>query len=579
MPHLCTVNLKTETKMRHLSIAKKDEKETKPTPAPKRLNLLTAIEQIVERSANSGLSDDFFKEARRYISHVARKLSLTPMQAVLFSYFVDKSDDCRIRISEMASHFGCRMVRIIRYMGDLDELERRKLVVCRRDSREKTYRMTMSVIEALKENRCYEPLPYAGLTCDKLFDRLGDLFEQRDNNELTYEALVEEVKTLFEANKGLTFVQQMGTYDLMEWDWILLVFFCHLFVRDKDDRISEHDFEGLYDSKSTFHSQERELSQGDSDLMQAKLVEYTNEDGFADRTTFKLTDRAKTELLVELNITPKANPAKDLLPYTKLAAKTLYYNERESRQIEQLASLLSREHFDGIRARLAESGMRRGFACLFYGAPGTGKTETVLQLARRTGRDIMQVNFAELKSCWVGESEKNVKALFERYRALVETCEVTPILLFNEADAIISRRQEGVERAVDKMENSLQNIILQEMESLDGILIATTNLTQNMDKAFERRFLYKIEFGRPSLQARQAIWQTMLPGLDGEDARRLAEAYDFSGGQIENIARKQTVEHILSGRKTLDFDYICECCDNELIVHRTNFRPAIGFRA
>lgn len=565
--------------MRHLSIAKKDENEVKPTPAPKRLNLLTAIEQIVEQSANSGLSDDFFKEARRYINHVAKKLSLTPMQAVLFSYFVDKSDDCRIRVSEMASHFGCRMVRIIRYMGDLDELERRKLVVCRRDSREKTYRMTMPVIEALKENRCYEPVPCSGLTCGELFDRLDDLFEQRGDNELTYEALVGEVKALFEANEGLAFVRQIGTYELSEWDWMLLVFFCHLFVRDKDDCIRGHDFDDLYDSKSIFRMQERELVQGDSDLIRAKLVEYANEDGFADRTTFKLTDRAKTELLAEVSSTPKANPTKDLLSYTKLAAKELFYNEAEARQIDRLASLLSREHFDDVRRRLAESGMRRGFACLFYGAPGTGKTETVFQLACRTGRDIMQVNFAELKSCWVGESEKNVKALFDRYRALVEKCEVTPILLFNEADAIISRRKEGAERAVDKMENSLQNIILQEMESLDGILIATTNLTQNMDKAFERRFLYKIEFARPSLQARQSIWQTMLPGLGSDDARRLAEAYDFSGGQIENIARKQTVERILSGRETLDFDYICECCDNELIIRRTTFRPTIGFRA
>lgn len=90
---------------------------------------------------------------------------------------------------------------------------------------------------------------------------------------------------------------------------------------------------------------------------------------------------------------------------------------------------------------------------------------------------------------WVGESEKNIKGIFDDYKQKVKQSVKAPILLFNEADAIIVKRQVGAERAVEKMENSIQNIILQEIEQLDGILIATTNLAENMDKAFERRFL------------------------------------------------------------------------------------------
>ena len=141
--------------------------------------------------------------------------------------------------------------------------------------------------------------------------------------------------------------------------------------------------------------------------------------------------------------------------------------------------------------------MRSGFACLLYGAPGTGKTETVLQIARAIGRNIMQVNLSELRSMWVGESEKKVKAVFDRYRNFVDYCDKEPILLFNEADGIIAKRSTNAVHAVDQMENTLQNIILQEMETLDGIMMATTNLTQNMDSAFERRFLYKINFHKP----------------------------------------------------------------------------------
>jgi SpoVK/Ycf46/Vps4 family AAA+-type ATPase len=200
-----------------------------------------------------------------------------------------------------------------------------------------------------------------------------------------------------------------------------------------------------------------------------------------------------------------------------------------------------------------------------------------MQLARRTGRDIMQVNFSEIKSMWVGESEKNIKALFDEYRQKVKTYLITPILLFNEADAIIGKRQEGAERAVDKMENSIQNIILQEMETLDGILIATTNLAQNMDKAFERRFLYKIRFDEPTVEARTSIWREMLPTLDVEDAKKLAERYDFSGGQIENIARHYAIDAILHGNAVPTAENLALHCDSERISNTSSKR--IGFQS
>lgn len=130
---------------------------------------------------------------------------------------------------------------------------------------------------------------------------------------------------------------------------------------------------------------------------------------------------------------------------------------------------------------------------------------------------------------------------------------------------------------MDKMENSIQNIILQEMEALDGIMIATTNLTTNLDKAFERRFLYKIQFNRPTVEARAAIWQAMMPSLTENDARTLASQFDLSGGEIENIIRKYTVEVILSGQDFIDLSAIIELCRNERISNST--RVKIGFRA
>ena len=241
----------------------------------------------------------------------------------------------------------------------------------------------------------------------------------------------------------------------------------------------------------------------------------------------------------------------------------------------ELQSFFVPENYRKIRERMEQTGFRTGFACLFYGGPGTGKTETVYQLARQTGRDIMVVDVPQIKSKWVGDSEKNIKALFDRYRELVKKAKQTPILLFNEADAIIGIRQQGAQRAVEKMENSIQNIILQEMETLDGIMIATTNLQQNLDKAFERRFLYKIKFEKPTVEARIQIWRTMIPDLSEMDAKTLAAKYDFSGGQIENIARHYTIDSILHDAKEDKLAMLINHCDNERLDENTSKR--IGF--
>jgi SpoVK/Ycf46/Vps4 family AAA+-type ATPase len=200
------------------------------------------------------------------------------------------------------------------------------------------------------------------------------------------------------------------------------------------------------------------------------------------------------------------------------------------------------------------------------------------QLARETGRDIMVVDISETKSKWFGESEKCIKQLFDRYRGAVKTSYLAPILLFNEADAVISKRMELVEnaRTVDQTENAMQNIILQELENLEGILIATTNLTKNMDRAFERRFLYKIEFSRPAAEVRASIWQSIVPSISASDARTLALAYDFSGGQIENIARKRTVNSIISGAG-ISVDKLKLLCDEEILEKDT--AKKIGFMA
>jgi SpoVK/Ycf46/Vps4 family AAA+-type ATPase len=178
----------------------------------------------------------------------------------------------------------------------------------------------------------------------------------------------------------------------------------------------------------------------------------------------------------------------------------------------------------------------------------------------------MYVDISETKSKWFSESEKLTKAIFTRYRKYVGENTKAPILLFNEADGVFSKRRQldDTKSGPGQTENAIQNIILQEMENLKGILICTTNLTKNFDKAFERRFLYKIEFEKPSINVRQQIWRNMIPDLGDKEAIELSACFDLSGGQIENIARKRAVDIILKG-KSPTLDVMKEMCRDEII--------------
>jgi len=541
-------------------------------------DLLYHMEKVVEELKDSQLSKEFFKKAAPHIRYVSKKLDMTQEQSVLMSLFIDKSDHNPIYISELTEYMKCRTVRIIRYMPDIDELERRGLVRCSRSERRLSYRIPIEVINAFKNNENYIPRNIHDLTCSDLFAELQDIFMERDDCELTYEGTVEKVKYLLECNRHLVFTSRILSYRFDDDDLCLLILFCHLFVNNTDDRIRFHDIEFLYKDTRRFSRLKCRLQCEEHILQEEKLIEFSGEDGFKDRDTFKMTSEAKSFLFPELKIPSMDNDKKrgDMIRHEDISPKQLFYDKSITAQIQELGGLLDEKHYKDVCSRLKANGFRSGFTCLFYGAPGTGKTETVLQLARQTGRDIVQVNVSEIKSMWVGESEKNIKNLFDLYRQKVKEMAIAPILLFNEADAIIGKRQEGAERAVDKMENSIQNIILQEMESLEGILIATTNLAQNMDKAFERRFLYKIKFTKPTLEARTAIWKSMIPSLSEEIAHALANKYDFSGGQIENIARHYAIDNILHGAKAGELTTLTEHCDNERL-EKDGIKRRIGF--
>lgn len=562
-------------KTRRAIFENEEQDMNEPKPMTKPTSLLEAFEQIVEAAEDSELSDGFFQENREAIDFAAHRLGMTPVQTVFMALFVDNSEDRSIYLSRIAEYIGCRTTRILRLTNELDGLEKRRYIRVSQGRNSTSYRVPKKVIKALRDNEPYIHQEEDVSDLGTFFDRFNSLMEEKNNDELTHDALLEQTKELLEKIHTSNFAKKLRCYSLHDEDLLLFIFMAHLFVENNDDNIGFHDLDNLFDDDELPSWCKRELRSRKSWLIKCGLIENTNEDGMARSDAFRLTSKAKEELLGELNITQTGKSEKSLTQFDSLPEKKLYYNAQEKSQIEELGAILSSKRFAGVQERLRKAGMRPGFCCLFYGSPGTGKTETVYQLARKTKRNILQVDVDKIKSCWVGESEKNIKALFDRYRAICKDSKNAPILLFNEADAVLGVRMEGASKAVDKMENSLQNIILQEMEKLEGIMIATTNLTTNLDKAFERRFLYKVKYERPSVESRAKIWQAMLPGLKKKDAAYLAARHDMSGGEIENIARKHTVNAILSGNDIIDIDRISDLCKTERIQNSTG--RSVGF--
>ena len=543
------------------------------------IDILDHMERIVETSKEMGIDKCIRdRKLKKSFDVVTRKLGITSIQAVLFSHFLESSSHNQILVSEIAESIKCSNIRIIKYIKECDELEKKRLIRCSRNNGAISYRVPCDVRDSLRKFNEFRVESSENLDISKFFNFLEKLFDERENNEFTFDTLTLELLDLIKLNMHLEFCKKIMSYKFFDCDLVLLVCFCHLFGNNNDDNIGTHDFEYLFDDKSTCNHIKKLFSGGKHVLIESKFIEFNNDNGYLNSESWKLSDKAKKELLSELNIKGNRNFMKNLVKFDAIAHKKMFYNDRETKEIQTLSSLLQEENYLKILERLDSRGMRKGFACLFSGGPGTGKTETVYQIARETGRNIMKVDISEIKSCWYGESEKKIKAIFDNYREAVDGSEVAPILLFNEADAVIGKRKEfsAGSRAVDQTENSIQNIILEEMEKLSGIMIATTNLTQNMDSAFERRFLYKIIFDKPAAESRKGIWNAMLPEITEDLSAELSAKYELSGGQIENIARKTEVDSIINGG-SLCRDTLLQYCKDEIKNSFTETSKKIGF--
>jgi hypothetical protein len=223
----------------------------------------------------------------------------------------------------------------------------------------------------------------------------------------------------------------------------------------------------------------------------------------------------------------------EFINYRNINDIDLFFNKELTEHIDKLESILQLDKYNEIKKRFIAIKQNCGIICMLFGEPGTGKSEVVLQLAKKTKRNILKVDLSIIRKRYVGESEKAINKMFSSYKDIYGTSDIAPILFINEADGVFQKRLSNIEDSTNPTLaldiNTIQNLLLDKLECFEGIMIGTSNFIENMDGAFDRRILYKINFSRPESETQKKIWKKRLPELNGKIIEKQDNKYNFTG--------------------------------------------------
>jgi hypothetical protein len=242
------------------------------------------------------------------------------------------------------------------------------------------------------------------------------------------------------------------------------------------------------------------------------------------------------EHAMEQRVVPQSQ-ALQLIDHKSMYKKRLFYNPDTRNKVEQLRRVLIPANLRKYVKMAHKNGEPGGIISLLSGGPGTGKTELARQLAVETGRDLLVFDVTQQRNMYYGESEKAIKQVFDDYRRICQHTSNAPILFFNEGDAVFSQRTES-RGNMTQTENSIQTILLQELEIFEGIMIITTNRPQSFDAAFNRRILLHLEILDPIPEVRVELLRHLFPTLHEMEIQALANTYAFTAAQL-GVFRKQ----------------------------------------
>ena len=545
-------------------------------------NHLTRLENISRAAAKCGLNLSSLTKLQPDIEAVSSFLGITTAQTVLFAVIADLSLQRTLTLEGLAKHFDCSVLRLVTYMKETESLEKRGFVkrLIRRKARRPSYNdigfsVPAFVIDALLKEDPSKLEAGTRFDLPSFLKQVSDLIDEREENTINTAQVIEETGFLIAANKHLPFVSYVdsGLKTILG----KCALFAFSFVRLKGQ--VSIDFENFANSLFDDLSQQlefcQELASGRHELVKTGFLKLIASE-FDGEKSASLSFKTAKELFHSYpDLLKPENDKSGLIQHKTLKSRKLLFSSELQEQLDMLEDVMKPAKYRSYCRQLKRNGLSSGITAVFSGEPGTGKTEEVYQLARRTRRNIMMVDLSQMRSKWFGESEKRVKQVFEDYAAVRKASLVEPILFINEADGLLTRRIDlgASNESSDRVTNTMQNVLLQALENFEGILIATTNLTGNLDRAYERRFSFRLDFPRPDKHIRASIWKEKLPVLTHDEARMLGEQFEISGGEIDNQVRQVLLRKVL--RKDGDlFIALDESCRN---AHGFSRKKKVGF--
>lgn len=501
------------------------------------------------------------------VEKLGKFLKTTPVETLVFvaTYSIQLVSGNDVDTRDYSRYFGFSGLDFLPLKKDLESIIKKGLVRnMERRHRNDEYRVSREAEKCFLENKPFKIQKAKPIDRYQFCKNISSYIEDRDQEEISTFILFDLTEREEASNKNLTFLKQtMKLLPDIE-DRLLFYEVCDDFISNRDHYTSvDCTLSDIYDDNRKRFAVARAIMDNSHELMEKGLIELRPTQFFSEAEV-ELTNKGK-ELFLEQDFVlfeSKGGHDKRLISPDQIPDRQLFFSKELTKELDFLKESLTEEKFVGLQERLKERSLPTGVNVLMYGLPGTGKTASAEMIAKSTGRSVYHVDIAASKSCWFGQSEKLFKRIFDDYRHMCKTEERKPILLFNEADALFSKRKDVDSGNCAQTENALQNILLEEMEQMDGILIATTNLSENLDSAFDRRFLFKIKYSQPDKEAKTAIWKSKLEWLTDDECRKLAANYDLSGGEIDNIVRKSEMEALLHGNRP-DLTMLESWCRNE----------------
>lgn len=552
----------------------------KKTPSIPQARLIEAIETIYKALDNSSMGNlnkvDLLHSLAKHLNMVTKELNLTRDEAWVFCLtimnYVDNHSDTEI--ADMHRILTCNNLFALGLAPILQALESKGLLMSNRqmDSHDHSlftakYWPTMKIVNRIVFGTSYPEVVVAEET--ELLHYVFGLGQQMSKWRINQTNFYEQLEMLCVAHNHMPFINQLNRLPLAWEEKAAILFLMNAQLKGTGlniDELNKMVFSGIRDRVNYGVS----LRAQTATILKENYAFIRNEGPF-DEVMIHLDIKGK-ELMgliapefadaFDVMFTPS-----DVLRFIQpdqIRNVTLAFSSEIELEYERLTNMCAPENFQMIRQRLKQKDLKGGLTVLLSGEPGTGKTEMVKQLARKNELPLLQVEMSGIKGMYVGESERGIRSIFVQYAQFAERNHCTPILLLNEADALIGKRMPDLGKAnpaTVQMLNAMQNILLQELEDFEGILIATTNMPNMFDQAFARRFLHKLDVPRPNQQARQQIWAEKYPTFETSEVRQLAY-FDLSGAEINNIAIRIAHQEILEGIEPA-FSLVMKLLDSE----------------